>query len=123
GRPPRRTAPEDLRLPEHPLGHGLRLVGLAAVADRRVQEPADPGVAAGAVRLSAAHEAREAPHPRRERGPPLRGEGPREALHAAPLALVQQEQGGMRAGRSLRWWGPQTRRDFFAMLAWGERRG
>jgi len=44
-------------------------------------------------------------------------------LPADRLALVQQEQGGMRAGRSLRWWGPQTRRDFFAMLAWGERRG
>lgn len=32
------------------------------------------------------------------------------------LAMMQAEQGGPREGRSLRWYGPQTRRQFFAML-------
>src|SRR5437867_1473547 len=35
------------------------------------------------------------------------------------LAQAQEEQGGARAGRSLRWYGPQTRRQFFALLARG----
>jgi predicted TIM-barrel fold metal-dependent hydrolase len=32
------------------------------------------------------------------------------------LAALQDEQGGPRAGRSLRWYGPQTRRGFLSML-------
>jgi predicted TIM-barrel fold metal-dependent hydrolase len=44
-------------------------------------------------------------------------------IPADRLARVQQEQGGMRAGRTLRVYGPRTRREFFAMLAWGERQG
>ncbi len=33
------------------------------------------------------------------------------------LAALQREDGGARAARSLRWYGPQTRRGFFAMLS------
>jgi hypothetical protein len=32
------------------------------------------------------------------------------------IAMAQAEQGGFRAGRSLRWYGPQTRRGFLALL-------
>jgi len=56
----------------------------------------------------------------------LYGVNVRQARCTVPadrLAEVQQEQGGMRAGRTLRVYGPQTRREFFATLAWGERRG
>jgi hypothetical protein len=39
------------------------------------------------------------------------------------ITQTQVAQGGARAQRRLRWYGPQTRRDFFAMLRWGEARG
>ncbi|MCW5893173.1 MAG: amidohydrolase family protein [bacterium] len=37
-------------------------------------------------------------------------------INVDQLATLQEAQGGAREGRSLRWWGPQTRRQFFAML-------
>ena len=39
------------------------------------------------------------------------------------ITQMQVAQGGVRTQRSLRWYGPQTRRDFFAFLRWGEARG
>ncbi len=47
---------------------------------------------------------------------------PRCTLPRDRLAVLQAEQGGARAGRSLRSYGPATRREFFALLR-GARRG
>jgi predicted TIM-barrel fold metal-dependent hydrolase len=56
----------------------------------------------------------------------LYGVKPKRARCTIPadrLSQLQVAQGGARANRSLRWYGPQTRREFFAMLARAEGRG
>src|SRR6185369_8408806 len=74
----------------HHLGHGLDLVGLAAVADRRVQGADHPSGDAGGVRLPAAGRARQAPDPRPQRRPPLPRQSARDALRdrGRPTELV-----------------------------------
>src|SRR5439155_6375701 len=63
GRLLHRAPAQDPRLAQHPVGHRLRMVGLAPVADRRLQDAPHPRPHAGALRLPAAHAAGEASHP------------------------------------------------------------
>ena len=107
------------RSAQHPLGHRLDLVGLAAVADRRVQDAADPPGDARAVRLSGAHRDRQAAHPRPERGEPVPASAAARAAAPCPptARAVQAEQGGLRADRSLRVYGARTRREFLKVFS------
>jgi hypothetical protein len=51
----------------------------------------------------------------------IKARAKRCTIPADRLAAFQAEQGGARAGRSLRFYGPQTRREFFALLRRGQR--
>src|SRR5262249_51639593 len=78
-----RSAREDARLAERAVGNRLRLVGLTAVPDRRLQDAPDPREPPGAVRLSAAHGQGEEADPRRELGASLRRQDEGGALQRA----------------------------------------
>jgi len=120
GRLLHRAAARDPRLAEHPVGNRLRVVGVAAVADRRLRDAAHPRPHAGALRLPAAHAQGEASLGLNAAR--LYGVDPRArrcAIAADRIALERAARGGFRAGRSLRAYGPRTRRELLALLRFG----